>query len=119
MRADAGNRVVQPDDIEFKLVSDLIESRFGLVFDLGRTGMLKSQLAGRIGDLGLDSFTDYYHYLSYHPDRTPELDELARQITNGESYFFREHYHFDILKDHIAPRHRARTPRPDAIRPHR
>ena len=111
MRADTlMGKVVLPDNIEFKLVSDLIESRFGLVFDMGRTGLLKSQLASRITELGLGSFTDYFHYLSHHPERAPELEELARQITNGESYFFRERYHFEILQKHIAPRHHARFP---------
>ena len=108
---ETAGEMIHPDDIEFKLVSDLIESRFGLVFDTGRAGILKSQLACRIDALNLESFTDYYHYLSHHPDRTPELGELARQITNGESYFFREHHHFDILKEHLAPRHHARSPR--------
>ena len=112
MQAEAvTGKMVLPDDIEFKLVSDLIESRFGLVFDTGRTGLLKSQLGSRIAKLGLGSFTDYFHYLSHHPERAPELEELARQITNGESYFFRERYHFEILEKHIAPRHNARSPR--------
>jgi len=111
MGADAAGAMIGPDEIEFKLVSDLIESRYGLVFDMGRNDLLKAQLAGRIAALNLGSFTDYYHFLSHHPDRTPELEELARQLTNGESYFFREQYHFDILREHIAPRHHARSPR--------
>ena len=110
MRIETAGELARPDEIEFKLVSDLIESRLGLVFDLSRTGSLKNQLASRINELNLKTFTDYYHYLSYHPDRTPELEELARQITNGESYFFREHHHFEILRDHILPRHHARSP---------
>ncbi len=111
MRADAAGAMIHWDEIEFKLVSDLIESRFGLVFDMGRDGLLMNQLACRIADLNLGSFTDYYHYLSHHPDRTPELEALAQQITNGESYFFRERHHFTILQEHIAPRHHARSPR--------
>lgn len=110
MQPDHARTGIVPDEIEFKLVSDLIESRFGLVFDLGRTDILKGQLASRIARLNLGSFTDYYHFLSHHPDRTPELQEVARQVTNGESYFFREHYHFDILREHIVPRHHARSP---------
>ncbi len=88
---------------DWKLLSDLIQTRFGLLFDGGRRDILASRLRSRIRDLGLRSLRDYYLHLRSHPDREAELGRLASLITNNETYFFRETQQFDILIRHVLP----------------
>jgi chemotaxis protein methyltransferase CheR len=88
---------------EWKLLSDFIETRFGLLFDKGRRDILDSRLRSRMRELGLTSLRDYYRHLRFHPDRDAELSRLASLITNNETYFFRETQQFDLLVRHVLP----------------
>jgi chemotaxis protein methyltransferase CheR len=88
---------------DWRLLSDLIETRFGLLFDGGRRDILDSRLRSRMRELGLGSLREYYLYLRSHPDREAELSRLASLITNNETYFFRETHQFEILIRHVLP----------------
>lgn len=90
-------------DVEAKLLSDLLSARFGLVYDEARRPFLEARLMGRLKDLHLISFGEYYRYLALHPKREQELEILKSTITNNETYFFRESYQFDILVRHVVP----------------
>ena len=89
--------------LEWKLLGGLIETRFGLAFDDNRRDILRSRLVPRLKELHLDSFMEYYHFLRCHPSREVEFVEIAKLATNGESYFFREAHHYDILTRHAVP----------------
>jgi chemotaxis protein methyltransferase CheR len=88
---------------DWKLLSDLIQTRFGLLFDGTRGDILDSRLRVRMRELRLESLREYYLYLRFHPDREMELTRLACLITNNETYFFRETHQFDILIRHVIP----------------
>jgi chemotaxis protein methyltransferase CheR len=87
--------------VECKLLCELVQARFGLSFDGMREEILVSRLRPRVAALRLQSLLDYYHYLRCHPDREREFERLACQLTNNETYFFREPHHFDIIARHI------------------
>ena len=91
------------DEAECKLLSDLVQEHFGLSFSGVRRDILASRVRPRVAALRLGSLLDYYHYLRSHPQRDGELDQLARHLTNNESYFFREPHHFDIVVRHVIP----------------
>lgn len=91
---------------EWKLLTDVIQERFGLTFDGVRCEILEARLQPRMRELHLPSLRDYYHYLRFHPERDAEFDRLTPLITNNETYFFREAHHFDILVRHIVPERR-------------
>jgi chemotaxis protein methyltransferase CheR len=91
------------DAADWKLLSDLIQTRFGLVFDGSRRDILDSRLRSRMRELRLQSLREYYLHLRFHPDRETELTRLACLITNNETYFFRETNQFDILIRHVLP----------------
>jgi chemotaxis protein methyltransferase CheR len=95
------------EENDWKLLSDLIETRFGLLFDGSRRDILDSRIRTRVRELGLASLRDYYHHLRFHPERDAELTRLASLITNNETYFFRETHQFDILIQHVLPPLRA------------
>lgn len=91
------------DEVESKLLSDLIQERFGLSFAGVRRDILLSRVRPRLTALRLPALIDYYHFLRCHPDREIEFDRLACQLTNNETYFFREPHHFDIIAQHVVP----------------
>jgi chemotaxis protein methyltransferase CheR len=92
------------DSADWKLLTDLIQSHFGLSFDGMRRDILQSRLRPRLAALHLESLREYYLYLRFHPGRNEELSRLASLITNNETYFFRETHQFDILIRHVLPR---------------
>ena len=90
-------------EADWKLISDFVREQFGLSFDGARRDILEGRLRGRLAALQLQSFREYYHYLRFHPGREAESSELARRITNNETYFFREPHHFAIILKQIIP----------------
>jgi chemotaxis protein methyltransferase CheR len=95
------------DRAELKLLTDLIEERFGLAFQGIRLEILESKLRPRLRELHLTTVRDYYQYLRFHPDREGELARLPAMVTNNETYFFRETHQFDLLVSHVIPERRA------------
>jgi chemotaxis protein methyltransferase CheR len=91
------------NEVEWKLLADLIQERFGLSFSGVRRDILESRLKPRLQELHLQTILEYYHYLRFHPDRELEFGTLARRITNNETYFFREPHHFDIITRQVIP----------------
>jgi chemotaxis protein methyltransferase CheR len=95
--------MTQLTEEEWKLLSDLISSHFGLVFPAARRGLLESRLRQRLERLHLASFGEYYRFLVFHPDRQAELQSLPSLITNNETYFFREAHQFRLLTGTVLP----------------
>jgi chemotaxis protein methyltransferase CheR len=95
------------DQAELKLLTDLIEERFGLAFQGIRLEILESKLKPRLRELHLTTVRDYYQYLRFHPDREGELARLPAMVTNNETYFFRETHQFELLVSHVIPERRA------------
>jgi chemotaxis protein methyltransferase CheR len=89
------------DAVECKLLSDLVQERFGLSFAGVRSEILLARVRPRLSALRLPALLDYYHFLRCHPDRDAEFDRLACQLTNNETYFFREPHHFQIIAKHV------------------
>jgi chemotaxis protein methyltransferase CheR len=98
----------QPADL--KLLGDLIQERFGLMFDGVRQGILASRLQPRMRELRIETPRAYYEYLRFHPQRDAEFERLPALVTNNETYFFRETRQFEILIDHVLPERRAAAP---------
>jgi chemotaxis protein methyltransferase CheR len=95
--------MTQLTEEEWKLLSDLISTHFGLVFPAARRGLLESRLRVRLERLHLASFGEYYRFLVFHPDRRAELGALPSLITNNETYFFREAHQFRLLTGAVLP----------------
>jgi chemotaxis protein methyltransferase CheR len=95
---------VDPGDL--KLLTDLIEERFGIAFQGIRQEILTRRLQPRLTELGLCSPREYYEYLRFHQERDAEFGRLATMVTNNETYFFRETQQFDLLVNHVVPERR-------------
>lgn len=93
---------------EFVLLRDLVAERFGLQYADELAYLLERRLLPRVEALGLRSFHDYHEYLvnSALPEseREQELAEVFERLSTRETYFFRERYQLDALRDTLLPR---------------
>ncbi len=85
------------DEIEWRLLAEVLENRFGLEFDDMRRGFLEARLRVRATQMGLPSLLDYYHYVLHHPAGPEEMNTLKRLATNHETYFFRADHQLAVL----------------------
>jgi chemotaxis protein methyltransferase CheR len=95
------------DPGDLKLLTDLIQERFGITFHGIRQEILTRRLQPRLGELHLDSPRAYYEHLKFHPQRESEFGRLAAMVTNNETYFFRETQQFDLIVNHVLPERRS------------
>ncbi len=84
-------------------VSKIISSRLGLHFPAGRRQNLEHGLKEAAADLGFARTADYAEWLISANLTPAQFQTLADHLTIGETYFFRENYGLDILKDKIIP----------------
>ncbi len=80
---------------EHQLLNEVISDHLGVAFPEEKRQTLENKLLPRLKALKLTRFLDYYLILQY--DLDSEIEELAQQVTNNETYFFREMFHFDAL----------------------
>jgi len=90
--------LVHLEDEAYHLLNEFMEHRLGLHFPEHRRPILESRLQPRLRMLNLESFLDYYMLLQ--AGGNGELRQLARAVTNNETYLFRETGQFDALFDH-------------------
>jgi chemotaxis protein methyltransferase CheR len=96
---------------EFRLCRDLIHDHCGIYFQDDSQHLLERRLGPRLQARSLADWGEYYRFLRYHTSRKEELEEIVERITTNETYFFREMYQLDALRDEILPELHARKPR--------
>jgi chemotaxis protein methyltransferase CheR len=87
-------------DKEFGLFQKLIYEKAGIYLAAPKRALVDSRLAKRIRELGLDSFTAYYHHVAEDRDGA-ELIQLLDRISTNETHFFREPRQFEFLETQI------------------
>jgi len=92
------------------LLRDLIEERAGVYFDDRKLPLLADKVSELITALDLTSFLDYYYLLRYDQDARRHWNMLMDQLAVPETYFWRQHDHFETLASVVAPAHFARSP---------
>ncbi|RMF22578.1 MAG: chemotaxis protein CheR, partial [Cyanobacteria bacterium J083] len=81
----------------------LIQAISGISLKETTINNLKNYINQRINQLNID-LTDYYKLLkSSEPLKSAEWHNVIDKITNNESYFFRDHAQFQLLKNQIIP----------------
>lgn len=102
-------------EVEFQLLRDLIQARFGLRFDDDTAYLLERRLLPRIEGLHLRSFFDYHAFITNpalpEPERERELDEIFDRVATRETYFFRETYQLDAFREELLPQIVKKRPR--------
>ncbi len=97
-------------ELEFQMLRDLIQERFGIYYDDSKQFLLQSRLQTRLVKCGLSDFAGYVRYLTSSAQRESEWDELASVLSNNETYFFRERSQLDVLVGEVVGESRAGMP---------
>src|SRR5690606_24305541 len=87
-------------DPEIAKVAESIRSATGLVFSPSRRDAAARTLAQAMERGRTHSAVDFLAALGRDPR---QLDELLADLTIGETYFFRQPAHFDLIRDEILP----------------
>jgi len=84
-------------------VGKVINTHLGLHFPESRREQLERGLKKAAADLGFERLDDYARWLTT-TDLTPDqLQPLADHLTIGETYFFREAFSLNLLRNDILP----------------
>ncbi len=89
-------------DKEFTLFKDLIYNESGIDLNSSKKNLVQARLQKRLREKQLDSFTDYYNFVTNDPSRN-ELINMIDCISTNKTHFYRESKHFDILENQILP----------------
>jgi chemotaxis protein methyltransferase CheR len=96
----------QITDKEFKAIAGLVLREAGIALAPHKRALVIARLSGRLRDLGLPSFGEYYERAL---DDATELGHLLDRITTHETRFFRETRHFALLEDAPYQKWKTRT----------
>lgn len=94
--------VVMSED-EFVSLRDVVKDYCGLYFDIEEKYLLEKRLSKRLAVHQFSSYSEYYLFLKYDPQRDLELDILVDILSTNETYFFRESYQLKAFTDEIIP----------------
>ncbi len=88
---------------EFEMFRGLIYDTCGISLTLSKKELVKSRLTKRLSTLGIDTFSDYYQYVTKSEKTGKELVQLVDSISTNKTDFFREKKHFDFLDTDLLP----------------
>lgn len=93
---------------EFERLSRYFEQQLGLHFDTSKRALLANRLAGRLRNLKLSSFSDYYRLIT-SVQGLKERHHAFDLVATHETSFFREIAHFRYLSELLSTwkHHRA------------
>lgn len=94
--------MVQITPKEFKLLAALIEKEYGIHLKPEKSTLLTGRLHKVLGELGFDTFTQYYEYLQADRSGTA-LATLVDKVSTNHTYFMREAEHFDYFYHTVLP----------------
>ncbi|WP_045211830.1 CheR family methyltransferase [Desulfonatronovibrio magnus] len=77
-------------DKEFDDLSTYIYELAGIEIPKQRKYLLENRLRSRLGELKLNSFSDYYKYLKFGPNKQKEVEIFCEKMTTNETSFFRD-----------------------------
>ncbi len=91
------------DEPLYAIFRQIVEERSGLQLHLTDRHIFESKVVDKIKTRGFRSITEYAEFLRFDRRGESEATFLIDQITNNETYFFREPAHFELLKHYLIP----------------
>lgn len=88
---------------EFELFRRLIYKSSGIALSPSKKELVKARLSKRLTKTGIDSFGQYYKFVTKHDKSGEELVHLLDSISTNKTDFFREEKHFDFLNTKLLP----------------
>lgn len=87
-------------DEELLKFCDLLYRQTGIRLSDRKRYFMEHRIVDRVHATGLRSFGDYFTLL-HRQETGEEMQQIVNQMTVNETYFFREHYQFDCLVNHL------------------
>ncbi|QYX46678.1 protein-glutamate O-methyltransferase CheR [Pseudomonas tussilaginis] len=97
----AGKRLPALNDAQFLELQSLVERASGVILLSERRAVIAARLARRLRHYKLATFSDYLLLLA-RPDQGVERQRVIELLVAKETYFFREHPHFEFLAHWLA-----------------
>lgn len=95
---------IQPlSEQTFELFRRLIYEETSIYMRKCKKVLVSNRLRKRLLGLKLNTYEDYYHYLTESEHRETELPHFIDAVSTNETYFFREINHFEVLQQIILP----------------
>jgi len=88
-------------DEEFIQLRDFIYQQFGIFIAENRKYLVENRLSGRLKQLNLKTYGDYYHYLRFDPNAKAELSKLAEVVTTNETSFYRNPPQLQVFQEKV------------------
>jgi chemotaxis protein methyltransferase CheR len=101
---------------EFSVFRELIHREAGIALSDAKKQLVCSRLGKRLRHLKLESFSQYYDYLTNNDPHGEERLQMINCLTTNKTDFFRENHHFEFLRDQLIPEVRERALRGGAKR---
>jgi chemotaxis protein methyltransferase CheR len=93
--------VLRPE--EFRILRDLIATKTGIAFGPEMRSSLDRRQRERLAALNRSTFSEYAHYLRFHPLASQEWDEAVELLTTNETYLFREARQLKAFSEEVLP----------------
>lgn len=91
------------NNAEFVKFKNWLYEIAGIDLKESKTKLVEGRLAPRLRHYELDSYGDYFALIN-RKDAGHEAQIAVDLLTTNETYFFREHKHFDFLLDKLLPK---------------
>jgi len=104
MKSKDINSLLNFKEIFFQQYQDLFIKEYGFFIPKTRISDLHAVLLKHLHNSIFDNFTDFFNHLSSGLAGKTLLNVMINDITIGETYFFRNTPHFDLLKEEVLPK---------------
>jgi len=93
---------VSPDDASYQIIADLLLSRTGQQLTESRRWRVSTALSGLFRELEIENI-DHLACLLERPGEFQLATRVVEALLNHETYFFRDHAYFDVVKTQVIP----------------
>lgn len=90
---------VKISDEEFHRLRDFIYAQCGIFIGENRKYLVENRLAGRLRELSLKTYDEYYNLLRFDVNRRAELSKLFEVVTTNETSFYRNPPQLQIFQE--------------------
>ena len=90
-------------DPQYDTLKQFVIAHTGLSYYADKDEDFATRLSRRLGVRAMARCESYLRLLSDRVSGGAEMDRLVGELTIGETYFFRQQEHFDLLRDTIVP----------------
>lgn len=85
-------------EFEYAQIRSLLYKKVGIALGANKHALVCGRLFKRVQCLGLNTYGEYFDLIA-RPGQEVEFQTAVDLLTTNETYFYREHQHFEMLRD--------------------